>query len=160
MDISEAAAKLRADVQSTIQGEVFRTCEETLRKHVMSDIYGGYSPSYYSRTMGLLNAVEVSPKSVGHSSTNFEVKINASKLGMTPAEEGAPRFGSWGVHMGFSGQDFREGVIAAMENGSSSPYFSHAGRGFYAKTEAELNSKLVQIMASSLRGKGWDVSIG
>ena len=119
VDLNGLASKLRADVKSSIEKKVFKICEEALRKSVMMTVYSG-KPVMYDRTYELLRAVSIDNVNVGHSQATFEIIIDPNKMGLYPSTKD-----SWGKHQGLSGQDFREGLIATLDQGSSSPMYSH-----------------------------------
>ena len=152
VDLNGLASKLRADVKSSIEKKVFKICEEALRKSVMMTVYSG-KPVMYDRTYELLRAVSIDNVNVGHSQATFEIIIDPNKMGLYPSTKD-----SWGKHQGLSGQDFREGLIVALDQGSSSPMYSHPAHGFFDKAEIGLESKIVKAMATDLKANGWDVT--
>ena len=152
VDLSGLASKLRADVKSSIEKKVFKICEEALRKSVMMTVYSG-KPVMYDRTYELLRAVSIDNVNVGHSQATFEIIIDPNKMGLYPSTKD-----SWGKHQGLSGQDFREGLIVALDQGSSSPMYSHPAHGFFDKAYDGLEIKIVKAMATDLKANGWDVT--
>lgn len=160
IDISQVASKLRADIIAVIRGEVYKACEEALRNNVMKTVYSGKSPVKYERSYGFLNAVDILNLRIGNNKASFDLTINPAKMGLTPAQVGAPRFGQWGQHMGFMNQDFREGLVEVLDQGGGSRYYMHKASHFFDKTEAELNKTLVSIMVGALRSRGWDAEVG
>ena len=152
VDLNGLASKLRADVKSSIEKKVFKICEEALRKSVMMTVYSG-KPVMYDRTYELLRAVSIDNVNVGHYQATFEIIIDPNKMGLYPSTKD-----SWGKHQGLSGQDFREGLIVALDQGSSSPMYSHPAHGFFDKAESGLESKIVKAMATDLKANGWDVT--
>ena len=152
VDLNGLASKLRADVKSSIEKKVFRICEEALRKSVMMTVYSG-KPVMYDRTYELLRAVSIDNVNVGHSQATFEIIIDPNKMGLYPSTKD-----SWGKHQGLSGQDFREGLIATLDQGSSSTIYSHPAHGFFDKASDGLEIKIVKAMATDLKANGWDVT--
>ena len=152
VDLNGLASKLRADVKSSIEKKVFKICEEALRKSVIMTVYSG-KPVMYDRTYELLRAVSIDNVNVGHSQATFEIIIDPNKMGLYPSTKD-----SWGKHQGLSGQDFREGLIGVLDQGSSSPMYSHPAHGFFDKAESGLESKIVKAMATDLKANGWDVT--
>ena len=152
VDLNGLASKLRSDVKSSIEKKVFNICEEALRKSVMMTVYSG-KPVMYDRTYELLRAVSIDNVNVGHSQATFEIIIDPNKMGLYPSTKD-----SWGKHQGLSGQDFREGLIVALDQGSSSPMYSHPAHGFFDKAESGLESKIVKAMATDLKANGWEVT--
>ena len=152
VDLNGLASKLRADVKSSIEKKVFKICEEALRKSVMMTVYSG-KPVMYDRTYELLRAVSIDNVNVGHSQATFEIIIDPNKMGLYPSTKD-----SWGKHQGLSGQDFREGLIVALDQGSSSPMYSHHAHGFFDKASDGLEIKIVKAMATDLKANGWDVT--
>ena len=152
VDLNGLASKLRADVKSSIEKKVFKICEEALRKSVMMTVYSG-KPVMYDRTYELLRAVSIDNVNVGHSQATFEIIIDPNKMGLYPSTKD-----SWGKHQGLSGQDFREGLIVALDQGSSSPMYSHPAHGFFDKAYDGLEIKIVKAMATDLKANGWDVT--
>ena len=152
VDLNGLASKLRADVKSSIEKKVFKICEEALRKSVMMTVYSG-KPVMYDRTYELLRAVSIDNVNVGHSQATFEIIIDPNKMGLYPSTKD-----SWGKHQGLSGQDFREGLIVALDQGSSSPMYSHPAYGFFDKASDGLEIKIVKAMATDLKANGWDVT--
>lgn len=123
----------------------------------MATVYAGGS-SMYERTMGVLNAVEVGNINVGGTSATFEIRINPSKMGRRPAEDGAPWTGKWGAHMSFSNRDFGKGLIEILDGGGGSSWHTHPAHNFYQKTYDEADDRLAQVLAAGLAAAGWDVS--
>ena len=152
VDLNGLASKLRADVKSSIEKKVFKICEEALMKSVMMTVYSG-KPVMYDRTYELLRAVSIDNVNVGHSQATFEIIIDPNKMGLYPSTKD-----SWGKHQGLSGQDFREGLIVALDQGSSSPMYSHPAHGFFDKASDGLEIKIVKAMATDLKANGWDVT--
>ena len=152
VDLNGLASKLRADVKSSIEKKVFKICEEALRKSVMMTVYSG-KPVMYDRTYELLRAVSIDNVNVGNSQATFEIIIDPNKMGLYPSTKD-----SWGKHQGLSGQDFREGLIVALDQGSSSPMYSHPAHGFFDKAYDGLEIKIVKAMATDLKANGWDVT--
>ena len=152
VDLNGLASKLRADVKSSIEKKVFKVCEDALRKSVMETVYSG-KPVMYDRTYELLRAVSIDNVNVGHSQATFEIIIDPNKMGLYPSTKD-----SWGKHQGLSGQDFREGLIVALDQGSSSPMYSHPAHGFFDKAYDGLEIKIVKAMATDLKANGWDVT--
>lgn len=160
MDISGLASKLRSDVISVIRSQVLKVCEEALRRNVMATIYAGKTPTMYHRTNDFLNAVDIMNLSISGNNASFDITINPSKMGIIPAEKGAPKNGRWGSHSGFSGQDFREGLIGVLDEGGGSEYYVHSGGHFFEKTNRDLEREIVPTMVSALRSMGWNATIG
>ena len=152
VDLSGLASKLRADVKASIENRVFKICEDALRKSVMATVYSG-KPVMYHRTYELLNAVSIDNISIGHSSATFEIIIDPNKMSVYP-----PTKTDWGIHSSIGGSDFREGLIGVLDQGSSSPMYSHPAHGFFDKAEIGLESKIVKAMATDLKANGWDVT--
>lgn len=159
MDISEIAPRLRGDIQGAIQSEVFKVCEKTLRDEIMRGVYNAYTPTTYNRTYTFLNAVAIKNVHVGSSEATFDVVIDSSKFAYIDPQPGAPRFGLWGAHVGFSHQKFSEGLIDILDNGGGSQWFSHSGGHFFDSTERILSNKIPMLLVSALRAKGWDAQI-
>jgi len=118
----------------------------------MMTVYSG-KPVMYDRTYELLRAVSIDNVNVGHSQATFEIIIDPNKMGLYPSTKD-----SWGKHQGLSGQDFREGLIVALDKGSSSPIYSHPAHGFFDKASDGLEIKIVKAMATDLKANGWDVT--
>lgn len=147
-------AKLASDVRSIVEGEVYNICEKALRDNINATVYAGSGGSgMYARTMDIMNAVDIIEKSSSATHVSFKVVINPVKIGIEM------RPNALNAHAGVNGEDFREGIIDALDNGSSgSPIFNHPAHNFFDKTHAELDSALVVIIANALRGRGWDVT--
>lgn len=160
MDISQIASRLRSDIQGAIQSEVLKVCEETLRKEVMRGVYSAYTPTTYHRTYDVLNAVTIKNIHIGHSEASFDIVIDSGRLGTIYPEEGAPRFGAWGSHVGFSHQIFADGLIEILDQGGGSSWFSHSGGHFFDKTEKDLEQRIPNLLVSALRSRGWNATIG
>lgn len=159
MDISEIAPRLRRDIQGAIQSEVFKVCEQTLRKEIMRGVYQSYTPTTYNRTYSFLNAVAIKNVHIGSSEATFDVVIDSSKFDYINPAPGAPRFGAWGSHVGFSHQHFSEGLIDALENGKGSSWFTHPAGHFFENTEKNLEQRIPFLLVSALRARGWDAQI-
>lgn len=157
------AEDLVGDITSIIYGQVITESEKILREHVMNTVYSGKSPAQYTRTNGVLNAVEISEISVSGTKATFKIWINPNLMSTIsavpnapfPTPDGGP---SWGSHEGFSGQDFREGLIETLDEGGGSPYYSHPAHNFYQKTHDEADVELIKILGNGLSAAGWDVS--
>ena len=159
MDISGLASKLRNDVKSSIQNEVFKVCEKALRDSIMQTLYSGQSPTYYSRTYDIANSVAVKDVVINNSSAEFRITVDASKMSMINPEPNAP-YGRWGTHVGFSGQDFREGLIEILDEGGGNRYYMHSANHFFDKAATGLDTDIVNTLVRALSSKGWDVEIG
>lgn len=158
MDISAIAPKLRGDIQSAIRREVLDICKKALRKNVMNTLYSGKSPTYYDRTYDVLNAVDIKDVSIGRSVATFTITIDASKMRLINPASNAP-FGRWGKHVGFSGQDFREGLIEILDEGGGSRYYMHEANHFFDKTENDLDDDIPTTLVKALRSNGWDAQL-
>lgn len=153
MSLENFARTLTNDIKASIEGEIKSVAEEALRSAINSTVY--LQKKSYRPTYGFLNAVEIMDLKIGTKVATFRIGINASKMGV---ETRMPN--EWNVHEGMKNQDFREGLIDTLDQGSSgSPYFNHAGYGFFDMAADDLDKSMIQAMASSLRNKGYKVEI-
>lgn len=160
IDLSIIADKYNeSDVISVIQGEVRKVCFEALEKALMNTVYG-WSPNLYQRTGALIEAIDIVDLKISGTSASFRLTINPGKISpLISPSPGAPfGFATWGSHVGFSGQTFTDGLIAILDQGGGSRWYSHPAHGFFDKTKADLDGRLPNILASALRARGWDIS--
>lgn len=153
LSLDNFASKLANDIRDTIKSDVSRDAEEALIQAINQTVYrhkSSYSPLY-----SLLDAVEVTDLKIGTKQATFSVIVNASKMGVDYRQPER-----WNANLDMYGNDFREGLIPTLEEGSSgSPFYNHAGYHFYEKAAADLDKTLIQTMANGLRARGWKVSI-
>lgn len=155
ISIENYADALVADIASSIENEVKATCEQALIDAINTTVY--LRQKTYRQTRGFVDAVEIMDMNIRKNSgiATFRIGVNASKMGIeirTPDE--------WNAHAGMKGQDFREGLIETLDEGSSgSPYYNFSGYGFFDKAADNLDRTMIQAMANALKAKGYKVDI-
>lgn len=147
-------AKLASDVYSIVEGEVYNICLKALRDNINATVYaGGGGSGMYARTFEVMNAVNIVEKSRSATHISFKVVVDPSLIGMEF------RQGQLNAHAGVNGEDFREGIIEALDSGSSgSPIYNHPAHQYFDRTYDELDSVLIGVMARALAARGWDVT--
>lgn len=154
-DISEIGAKLASDVFAIIEREIYDICKRALEEEVRRTVYSGMGTGYYDRTGDILKAVDITDKNLSGNTASFKVTVNPELIGIQ-IRDGE----KWNAHAGVRGQDFREGVVEVLDEGTSgNSLYNHPGYNFFDSTANKLDSRLVGVMVSALRARGWDASV-
>lgn len=153
---SEIVARVKSNVGQVATTLVRQEAEDILREIVANDYGTGITAHGYVKTGEMSQAVSVQEVTTTTRSVSFVVTINSEMLGLYRNEAG-----KLNTHMGVSGEDFREGLPIALDQGSSgSPIYNHAGSHYMDKAYAIMLKKLIQTLAGALRSRGFEVVIG
>ncbi|MBO1087239.1 hypothetical protein [Enterococcus mundtii] len=155
-EISALKGKLREDVISSVQSEVYEAAEKALKEAIQQTMYAGGGGAYYARTGDFLNAIKIEDKRNTGSSAEFTVIVRGSML--------SPQMNDgdmWNAHMDVYGNAWNtDGLVEVMDEGTKShSLYMHKGYHFYDKAELDMDKELVRVLARALRGRGWDVQI-
>lgn len=91
--------------------EIMDETKEQLRESVDKLWYSTYTPLDYARTYELIDAVNGRVVRNGQGDYTVEVFFDADLMSTRANSKG------WGAHMGFSEEDFREGLISSIIHG-------------------------------------------
>ena len=153
---SEIISKVKSNVVQVATTLVRQEAEDILREIVANDYGTGMTAHGYVKTGEMSQAVSAKEVTTTSRSVSFVVTIDSEMLGLYKNEAG-----KLNTHMGINGEDFREGLPIALDQGSSgSPIYNHAGTHYMDKAYAIMLKKLIQTLANGLRSKGFEVVIG
>ena len=98
-----------------------------LRKFILDDLYGSYTPTMYDRTNQFLEAVEVKPVKKSGNTFQVEIFINPDKIQpeVRPYGEWSAHASSLGENYGdtsYGGKSISEWLIEWLEYGNNSPF--------------------------------------
>lgn len=153
MSLDNFANVLVNDIKSAVENEVKTVAKEALRKAILTTVY--LRQKTYRPTYNLLDAVEVSDVKIGASRATFTVMVNASKL----KPDTATNPWNWNAHASIKNVPFQEGLVETLDQGISSPVYTHPAYGFFDKAEDDMEKNMIVAMANALRAKGWDAKI-
>ncbi len=91
--------------------EIIKVIKEKLEEALYEYWYGKYNPIDYQRSYDLVHAIDGEIVKNSRGNYSISVYINPKLLSI----EYSP--GAWSTHMGFAGQDFREGLIYSILHG-------------------------------------------
>lgn len=154
-DIGGFVDRVKGDVTSIALSVVRNEAKKILHDILDHEFYAGRSTQYYSRTGEMADAVDIKDVSSSSRQISFTVYIDTSRLSMVTGSEGR-----LGAHMGVNGEDFRAGLPIALDQGSSSPIYSHPAHNFMEQAHGEMTGKLIQLLASGLTARGYNCYIG
>lgn len=156
MPIQELKNRLRSDIVSSVESEVYAVAEKALREAIMSTMYASGGGAYYTRTGDFLNAITIEDKISTGSSVEFTVLIRGSMLSPNQTDEG-----EWNQHMDVNGSAWNgDGIVEVLDEGTKSySLYMHPGYGFYDKAEKDMDNELVKALRNAMSSRGWDVRI-
>lgn len=157
-DLSGLKAKLRSDVISSVETEVYKVAENVLFEAIRDTLYASPSGSNYFRTGDFMRAVDIQDKKNTGSSASFTVIVNGSML--TPRKIGDSD--DWNSHMDTFGNAWNgDGIVEVMDQGTDNPksLYPHKGHHFYEKAEETIEVKVLRAMVRAMKSRGWDVRI-
>lgn len=141
-DIAAFKAKLDLAIDDTMQGPVLDEAKKFLRAAVYSEVYGAYSPEFYSRRMDGGGLADIFYMRHNYGDKTLQV------MDMTPWQQlyGGARPG--------------ERLAEAIASGNSRYHFNRAGaRPFHEEAEHEFASsgRFEDMLASGLRAHGFAI---
>ena len=114
MSIKSQLDKIQKKIDLRMEHAAKEIMEETKHKleKCIDDLwYSNYSPQDYSRSYDLINAVNGRVIKNKQGNYTIEVFFDAKLMSSKPNLHG------WGTHTGFSGRDFRQGLIDSIIHG-------------------------------------------
>lgn len=154
MSLENYANMLVSDIKMAVALDIKQTAKMALIRAINETVY--LKKKKYVPTYDFLNAVEISDFKIGNNRATFSVIVNASKI---MPDRTKPW--NWNAHSGMKGQDFQEGLIEVLDQGTpkDNPVYVHPAHHFFEKAEDDMDRNLILVMAKALRAKGWKVSI-
>ncbi len=141
-DIAMFKAKLDAAIDDTMQGPVLDGAKKFLRAAVYSEVYGAYSPEFYSRRMDGGGLADMGNMRDDYGDKTLQIQDIATWQHLYGGEYPAGR------------------LAEAIANGDASYYFHRAGpRPFHEEAEKEFaaSGEFERLIASGLRAHGFVV---
>lgn len=146
--LENMAGKIKSVSVSTLQTQIRSLAESILREILASD-YPARSTPWYTGTGEMADAVMVEG-----SGTNLHIWIDGSRLSMAITPEDM-----FNINASIKGEDFRQGLPVVLNDGGGG-IVSHDGTYYMERAYAQYKARFVHILASALRGAGFDVSEG
>lgn len=141
-DLAAFMAKLDAAIDSTMQSEVAEGAKKALRAAAYSEVYGAYSPEFFSRRMDAGGLSDVGQMETSYGGKTLTVQDMAS----------------WQQLYGGSAPGGR--LAEAIESGDSRYHFHKAGpRPFHEEAEQQFaaSGEFERLLAAGLRAAGFKV---
>lgn len=141
-DLAAFMAKLDAAIDSTMQSEVAEGAKKALRAAAYSEVYGAYSPEFFSRRMDAGGLSDVGQMETSYGGKTLTVQDMAS----------------WQQLYGGSVPGTR--LAEAIASGSSAYHFHKAGpRPFHEEAEQQFaaSGEFGRLLAAGLRAAGFKV---
>ena len=135
-------AKLDAAIDSTMQSEVAEGAKKALRAAAYSEVYGAYSPEFFSRRMDAGGLSDVGQMETSYGGKTLTVQDMAS----------------WQQLYGGSAPGTR--LAEAIASGSAAYHFHKAGpRPFHEEAEQQFaaSGEFGRLLAAGLRAAGFKV---
>jgi len=130
--------ELDKKIKNVMSTNVSKVARQTLKEHIVTDVYGAYDPSEYERTGGLLQDVNIDT-----------TMIDDNTLSVRSTRHDGLRDIGYIIEYGV-GYDWQRSRIAQMQ-----PY----PRPFHANTEAELaKGSFKKALVSGLKAEGLYIS--
>lgn len=148
-DLGDIISEIRSVSIAALQGIIRNRADEILREFVAMDAGMRSGGSSYVPTRELADAIMITG-----GGTSLHIEMDGARMGMI-----APSPGTWGAHMGVSGQAFNTEMPAYLNYGGGG-LVSHPGSGYFEKTFGVYEAEFVHMLADALRGAGFDVSEG
>lgn len=111
MDISAFASKLEHDIIMIVESRLQTICYEEMTKVIRAKVYDGHGNGVYGRTYEFLQAVTVDNFRVSGGTAEFDVHIDAEKMGVHKQR-------NFFAHGDFNGSDQRENIDTFLNNGT------------------------------------------
>lgn len=141
-DLAAFMAKLDAAIDSTMQSEVAEGAKKALRAAAYSEVYGAYSPEFFSRRMDAGGLSDVGQMETSYGGKTLTVQDMAS----------------WQQLYGGSAPGTR--LAEAIASGSAAYHFHKAGpRPFHEEAEQQFaaSGEFGRLLAAGLRAAGFKV---
>lgn len=141
-DLAAFMAKLDAAIDSTMQSEVAEGAKKALRAAAYSEVYGAYSPEFFSRRMDAGGLSDVGQMETSYGGKTLTVQDMAS----------------WQQLYGGSAPGGR--LSEAIASGDSRYHFHKAGpRPFHEEAEQQFaaSGEFGRLLAAGLRAAGFKV---
>lgn len=141
-DLAAFMAKLDAAIDSTMQSEVAEGAKKALRAAAYSEVYGAYSPEFFSRRMDAGGLSDVGQMETSYGGKTLTVQDMAS----------------WQQLYGGSAPGTR--LAEAIASGSAAYHFHKAGpRPFHEEAEQQFaaSGEFGRLLAAGLRATGFKV---
>lgn len=141
-DLAAFMAKLDAAIDSTMQSEVAEGAKKALRAAAYSEVYGAYSPEFFSRRMDAGGLSDVGQMETSYGGKTLTVQDTAS----------------WQQLYGGSAPGGR--LAEAIASGDSRYHFHKAGpRPFHEEAEQQFaaSGEFGRLLAAGLRAAGFKV---
>lgn len=141
-DLAAFIAKLDAAIDSTMQSEVAEGAKKALRAAAYSEVYGAYSPEFFSRRMDAGGLSDVGQMETSYGGKTLTVQDMAS----------------WQQLYGGSAPGGR--LAEAIASGDSRYHFHKAGpRPFHEEAEQQFaaSGEFGRLLAAGLRAAGFKV---
>lgn len=141
-DLAAFMAKLDAAIDSTMQSEVAEGAKKALRAAAYSEVYGAYSPEFFSRRMDAGGLSDVGQMETSYGGKTLTVQDMAS----------------WQQLYGGSAPGSR--LAEAIASGDSRYHFHKAGpRPFHEEAEQQFatSGEFGNLLAAGLRAAGFKV---
>ena len=141
-DLAAFMAKLDAAIDSTMQSEVAEGAKKALRAAAYSEVYGAYSPEFFSRRMDAGGLSDAGQMETSYGGKTLTVQDMAS----------------WQQLYGGSAPGTR--LAEAIASGSAAHHFHKAGpRPFHEEAEQQFaaSGEFGRLLAAGLRAAGFKV---
>lgn len=141
-DLAAFMAKLDAAIDSAMQSEVAEGAKKALRAAAYSEVYGAYSPEFFSRRMDAGGLSDVGQMETSYGGKTLTVQDMAS----------------WQQLYGGSAPGTR--LAEAIASGSAAYHFHKAGpRPFHEEAEQQFaaSGEFGRLLAAGLRAAGFKV---
>ena len=141
-DLAAFMAKLDAAIDSTMQSEVAEGAKKALRAAAYSEVYGAYSPEFFSRRMDAGGLSDAGQMETSYGGKTLTVQDMAS----------------WQQLYGGSAPGTR--LAEAIASGSAAYHFHKAGpRPFHEEAEQQFaaSGEFGRLLAAGLRAAGFKV---
>lgn len=141
-DLAAFMAKLDAAIDSTMQSEVAEGAKKALRAAAYSEVYGAYSPEFFSRRMDAGGLSDVGQMDQSYGGKTLTIQDMAS----------------WQQLYGGSAPGTR--LAEAIASGSAAYHFHKAGpRPFHEEAEQQFaaSGEFGRLLAAGLRAAGFKV---
>lgn len=141
-DFAAFIAKLDAAIDSTMQSEIAEGAKKALRAAAYSEVYGAYSPEFFSRRMDAGGLSDMGQMETSYGGKTLTVQDMAS----------------WQQLYGGSAPGTR--LAEAIASGSAAYHFHKAGpRPFHEEAEQQFaaSGEFESLLAAGLRAAGFKV---
>jgi hypothetical protein len=127
-------------------------CKRIIQSNIEQMVYEEYEPEDYTRTFELLDAIAFKDIKMSGSSVSFVVFIDSGLLHSNVTD-------GWNQHADVYGGDTTQSIPEWIEEGTDSPLFAQPARPFMKASSRMLESRITQLLAQTLKSKGFKVTI-